>query len=131
MRYDRRSGSNRAKANQSKFHSIGRLFNTDYGRIERRTRRLREENMETKTYDFYEDSGHGWLKVSVDELQKMNLVDKISNYSYRKGCFAYLEEDCDAELFIRAMEGLGIKVQFRNHFIYGDSPIRYYDRFKN
>jgi hypothetical protein len=87
--------------------------------------------MGTKTYDFYEDSGHGWLKVPVDELQKMNLTDKISNYSYRKGCFAYLEEDCDAELFVRAMEGIGVKVKFREHFTNGESTIRNYDRFKN
>jgi uncharacterized protein (DUF924 family) len=86
--------------------------------------------MKTQVYHFYTDSGHGWLKVPREKLEELNLIDQISKYSYQNGSYVYLEEDCDAYTFIRAMEEKGIKIQFQEHFTNGDSSIRYYDRFK-
>lgn len=51
---------------------------------------------------FYEDAGHGWLEVSISLCRELEL--KISGYSYCKGEFLYLEEDCDAPAFIKAWE---------------------------
>lgn len=53
---------------------------------------------------FYEDSGHGWLKVPISLCRELGLQGKITGYSYCKGENLYLEEDCDASTFITAWE---------------------------
>jgi len=53
-------------------------------------------------YTFYNDPGHGWLKVPAVELAYFGLINKISAYSYIKDGNCYLEEDCDAGKFLRA-----------------------------
>lgn len=57
-----------------------------------------------KQYTFYGDPGHGWLKVPMQELRDLNIAGLITQYSYRKGEHAYLEEDMDLETFVRAYE---------------------------
>ena len=51
------------------------------------------------TYTFFNDPGHGWLRVELSELEPIK--DKISPYSYMDGKYAYLEEDCDAAVFLK------------------------------
>lgn len=63
------------------------------------------------SYLFHCDPGHGWMAVKVTELNKLGLIDKISKYSYLKGKTAYLEEDCDAPLFLKAKEEAGEKIE--------------------
>lgn len=53
-------------------------------------------------YTFYTDPGHGWLAVPLSELERLGIADKISTCSYVKGHTVFLEEDCDAPLFIKA-----------------------------
>lgn len=53
-------------------------------------------------YDFYQDGGHGWIKVSMKELVELKIPKLISNSSHMKGDFAYLEEDGDLNLFFEA-----------------------------
>ena len=53
-----------------------------------------------KQYSFIADPGHGWLKVSKKELKDLGIENEITGCSYMRGEFAYLEEDCDAGLFI-------------------------------
>jgi hypothetical protein len=55
-----------------------------------------------KTYTWNADSGHAWLAVKSVEIKALGLLDKISSYSYisKSGKTIYLEEDCDATLFI-------------------------------
>ena len=55
-----------------------------------------------KTYTFYQDPSHGWLKVPKIELETLGISDKISKFSYQYGKSAYLEEDCDLALFFNA-----------------------------
>jgi hypothetical protein len=43
------------------------------------------------------DSGHGWLKVRLGYVYGLD----ISGYSYMDNQFAYLEEDCDAQVFYK------------------------------
>lgn len=64
-------------------------------------------------YKFYSDPGHGWLEVPMAEIDQLNLRPKISRYSYisRRGN-AYLEEDCDASVFIEAKKEIGQTVEF-------------------
>ncbi len=58
------------------------------------------------SFDLFFDGGHGWLGVHKSWLDDVGVrVSEISEYSYRHpgentGLY-YLEEDCDADLFIR------------------------------
>jgi len=47
------------------------------------------------------DPSHAWLKVPLDVLWTLQSGHVYSDYSYRTEEFAYLEEDCDATLFLR------------------------------
>ena len=60
----------------------------------------------SERYAFIEDPGHAWLKVPLGELVQLNVHEKISSYSFMDRQFAYLEEDVDAGIFIRARAGL-------------------------
>ena len=48
------------------------------------------------------DPGHGWIRVPRLLLQKLGISSLITRYSYQRGAFAYLEEDCDADTFFKA-----------------------------
>jgi hypothetical protein len=81
-------------------------------------------------FDFYSDPGHGWLKVPIALLVELGIEDAISTYSYMKGDFAYLEEDCDFSLFMKAMRDRGIELRFREHIANKQSRIRGYDYYR-
>jgi len=79
------------------------------------------------TFDFYADPGHGWAKVPMDTLRALNIAGLITQYSYRKGDFAYLEEDCDLETFVRAYQNMhGISPKFHATTSDRSSRIRSY-----
>ena len=88
----------------------------------------------TLTYNWIADSGHAWLKVSMEEINALNIRDKISIYSYydAKNGDVYLEEDCDAGIFLDAL-----KERLPRHeavhttitHIEGDAPCRSFKRF--
>ena len=59
-----------------------------------------------KQYRFISDPGHAWLEVPQAELGALRI--KPSSYSYQNEGMVYLEEDCDASLFIDA-QGLTSK----------------------
>ena len=84
----------------------------------------------TVYYTYHTDPGHGWLEVSLDELDLLGIRSEVSCYSYIKGDKAYLEEDCDMELFMNAMEakGVNVKLAYINEPT-KDSVIRSYRRF--
>ena len=58
--------------------------------------------MKTKTYTYFTDPGHGWLRVKKSELDALGIANQISPYSYMRGDHAYLEEDCDMAKFMKA-----------------------------
>jgi hypothetical protein len=59
--------------------------------------------MNTLYVKFYENSGHGWLRVKKSLLKSLGIADKITHFSYETGTFAYLEEDVDLATFIKAL----------------------------
>ncbi len=59
---------------------------------------------QAETFLKYNDSSHGWVEVPIDLLVTLGIKDKISTYSYTNANNAYLEEDCDMPIFIRAYE---------------------------
>jgi hypothetical protein len=86
-----------------------------------------------KHYNFYTDSGHGWLEVDLQELINLGIASAISSYSYIKrsvdGTKVYLEEDCDVAKFDKAMTKRRIDYACY-HINQGmHSPIRNYLRF--
>lgn len=85
--------------------------------------------MRNTTYNFISDPGHGWLEVPIEHLKQLDIADKISNFSYRKGDMAYLEEDQDASEFIKAYEEY-IKMKPKYVEVYQENtPIRGYDTY--
>lgn len=57
------------------------------------------------TFTFHTDPGHAWLEVSVAELTRVGLAPSdFSAYSFEGNGNVYLEEDCDAPVFIRTYE---------------------------
>lgn len=82
-----------------------------------------------RKYRFYSDAGHGWLAVDKLTLRAFGVEDKISAYSYMRGATAYLEEDCDASLFLKALDDAGIQFEIIEK-VCNRSPIRSYDRYQ-
>jgi hypothetical protein len=86
------------------------------------------------------DSGHGWLQVDKKALKLFNIEHLISSYSYDDGVFVYLEEDCDAPLFLQHFYGKDEwwndeqhKLHYRsipNYEYSGDAPCRSYPSYK-
>lgn len=88
-------------------------------------------------YDFFEDPGHGWLKVSIYELLRLGIENEISGFSYYKDKYAYLEEDCDMSVFIKAKQQEDMFFSFqdtdtiRRHHTNNNSEIRHYLSYNN
>ena len=51
---------------------------------------------------YHQDPGHGWVEVPLSLLERLNLLGKISAFSYVDADkrLAYLEEDADLSLFM-------------------------------
>lgn len=71
---------------------------------------------DTQRLRFISDAGHCWLAVPLVTLYEYGLEPRISMFSYvdaRRG-LAYLEEDCDAPLFLKALWDKGIDPSFED-----------------
>jgi hypothetical protein len=80
-------------------------------------------------FQFYEDPGHGWMKVPLTEIKRLGI--EPTTYSYMRGDFAYLEEDHDASLFIAAKKARGETFRFNEHVANKSSKIRSYDHYSH
>lgn len=81
-------------------------------------------------YTFHSDPGHAWLQVKRQELIELGILKKISPYSYQRGADVYLEEDCDACIFMNEMQIQGKPIEIAeitSHYDY--SIIRSYQGF--
>lgn len=79
---------------------------------------------------FHSDPGHGWLEVPRKLLDEFGLLHKITSFSYQMGDSVFLEEDCDAGLFLDRMKDLGYEVFITQHTSpRHDSPIRNYQHY--
>ena len=84
-----------------------------------------------KSIILYTDPAHGWAKVTLKELLKLNILDKISTYSYihKNGLNAYLEEDLDLSTYLKALDSKGIKFRIIEKHTNKSSKIRSYKRY--
>jgi len=88
-----------------------------------------------KKYDWFSDPGHGWIKIKRQELIDLGIEKEITEYSYQRGDFVYLEEDQDASTFIDALEKKeGTKfmnIDLRHHIANRLSRIRGYEPYNH
>lgn len=84
----------------------------------------------TFTITVYNDSSHSWGKVRREVLVNLGIADKISRYSYQRGDYAYLEEDCDLTTLCMALNERDTRVRFIEKHSTKDSRIRSYDRYE-
>ena len=78
-----------------------------------------------------EDPAHAWLKVPKELFEAYDIT--ASTYSYQDDSYVYLEEDCDATLFIDAagINDWYIPTKlFPHQMKYGDRSPRDLDRIK-
>ena len=82
------------------------------------------------TYTCHEDPGHGWLQVPHADIAALGV--EITPYSYQKGAYAYLEEDCDAPAFMQARTDAGHADPEIEHVLHRvmDSPVRRYASYR-
>ena len=87
-------------------------------------------------FKFYNDPGHGWLRVPKKLLAELGIADKITGYSYMSRTYAYLEEDCDATTFHNAYKAklnipdLKFDDYTENCYEDGYSHVRYYPAYE-
>ena len=82
-------------------------------------------------YYYYEDAGHSWLKVPKARIQELGIANQITQYSYQRQGYAYLEEDSDAGTFLTAFEQQYGCMPLTDTIWDGDtSPIRDYPHYE-
>jgi hypothetical protein len=78
-------------------------------------------------YTKFNDPGHGWLEVPIADLMFVDLAPSdFTPYSYRRGQYLYLEEDCDASKFIKALRETSLDFHITDLHTNDESPIRNY-----
>ena len=66
------------------------------------------------TLNFYQDPGHAWAKIAIKKLHDLGIAEQISQYSYMRGQYAYLEEDCDLGLLFKTCSAAGINLKLKS-----------------
>jgi hypothetical protein len=85
--------------------------------------------MKTKKIKCFCDPGHGWAKVKKKELTKLGIENKISGFSYQKGDYVFLEEDCDLAIYAEALKASGVEPKFNVNHSDRQSRIRNYQSY--
>ena len=81
-------------------------------------------------FKFYADAGHAWLAVRFkDFIDAGAKIEDVSGYSYWRGQTLYLEEDCDAGVFVNAYQKKYNRVPLFFEKYTERSPIRSYPQF--
>lgn len=78
----------------------------------------------------YSDPGHSWGKVKRSVLHNLGIADNISSYSYQRGEYVYLEEDCDLSALCMALNQRNTRIKFVEKHTDKDSRIRSYERYQ-
>lgn len=77
-----------------------------------------------KNLKFHNDPGHGWLEVPLTDLATLGIKGEISPFSYQDERNAYLEEDLDAGVYLRAAREVGWLVNTEDCYANHDSFVR-------
>lgn len=87
------------------------------------------ESIMKKSYVFYTDPGHGWLRVPHSHIKKLGLEYMITSFSYRNSTYAYLEEDSDMPLFTKTAQERGWVLWIERKNSNTSSKIRKMDKY--
>jgi hypothetical protein len=85
----------------------------------------------TRLITVHADPGHAWYEAPRTEIDRLNLANKVSGYSYEHAGIVYLEEDCDAPLYLLALQAEGTKFRPCVQHVDHDSAIRCLPRFRS
>jgi hypothetical protein len=85
--------------------------------------------MRSLTIPYYQDLAHGWARVSIGLLHGLKIAGDITPFSYRRGGYAYLEEDCDLSRLMQAAQAAGITIKLKIFHTNKTSKIRSYDQY--
>lgn len=77
-----------------------------------------------KNLKFHNDPRHGWLEVPLTDLDTLRIKGEISACSYQDQDNAYLEEDLDAGVYLRAARAAGWQVKTEDCYTNRDSFVR-------
>jgi hypothetical protein len=75
------------------------------------------KNSNKMNLQFIIDAGHAWLRVPMKTLEDWNIDILISKYSFRSQSYAYLEEDCDAGVFLGKAKEKEIRIEINDLFV--------------
>jgi len=83
-------------------------------------------------FNYYQDPGHGWIKVPRQLLLDLGIHKEISSCSYesRDGMSVFLEEDDDATKLFTALKDKGIDMKLKSFYSNKSSKIRNYPDYK-
>jgi len=79
--------------------------------------------MEKRTLTLTSDPGHGWLSVSLKDIKELEIQSQITPYSFMTPSRAYLEEDLDAGIFLKAAKARGWDITLKETSV-EKTPIR-------
>ena len=77
---------------------------------------LKDKIMEKRNLTFTSDPGHGWLSVKLEDLTALGIAEQISSYSYMTLTRAYLEEDQDMSIFMKAAKTAGWEINIKDSY---------------
>lgn len=79
---------------------------------------------------YHVDPGHGWVETPAALIDRLGILDQISEYSYfdfdRQ--VYYLEEDCDASLLVETLKANGIEYVFHEKEYHKTAPLTRFPR---
>jgi len=79
----------------------------------------------------YSDNSNAWGKVKKALLDRLGIAKSISNHSFMRDDYAYLEEDSDLPKLCSALREQGKAVSFNERVAkYNQSKIRQYEEYK-
>lgn len=82
-----------------------------------------------RSLTLHADDGHAWLEVSLNDIRYLGIWDRISRYSYIKDDRAFLEEDCDANVYLNKAKEEGWKIsvteKYMNNSFVRNLPIHF------
>lgn len=82
------------------------------------------------TLTVFADPGHAWCRVPKQRLRDLGIADAITGYSYERGLYAYLEEDCDLTTLVTALRTQGYEdIKFKTQHTDRQSKIRNYNSY--
>lgn len=88
------------------------------------------EREKTFNITVYNDPSHAWGKVRRDVLKNLKIDKYVSRFSYQRGAYVYLEEDCDLSLLCQTLHANNTRVIFNEKHTNKPSRVRTYDHYQ-